>query len=470
MKHMQRLTRKYILADIVMSIVAWLLFCAFRWVANDILVFNDIPILTPNFNFFLSITFFPLCNLFTSYITGFYDQSSTRSRITELIATLVSTFASTLITFFAILLDDIVASYYFYYHSFLVLWATTFVTTYATRACITINYFSKIHGGKIKFNLLIIGTGASATNTANSIMNKRRFYGANFVGFVRANRNPKTQANPVLGSLQHIDSIIKTHNIQTIIIALNDEDEDMTYDIINRLIKYRNIEINLVPRQTDIITGRITLGDVDSVPLINLSSIPMPPWQRSVKRLFDIVVSSIAIVLLSPLFVYVAIRIKLDSKGPVFYTQQRIGKNGKPFTIYKFRSMKPNAESSTPKLTQKHDARITHYGKIIRKYRIDELPQLFNIIKGDMSIVGPRPERAYFIQQIEEEAPYYCLLYKIQPGLLSWGPIKVGYTHTVEEMHRRLNFDIIYMENMSLINDLKIIAYSIEIVCKGKGV
>lgn len=466
-----KLIRKYLIADVLVSIVTWLLFCCFRWVANDILVFNNIPILTPNYNFFLAISFYPICCVFVSYLTGFYDRLATRSRIIELFSTIIATFISSLITFFVILIDDVVVSYHFYYQSFFVLWGIQFVLMYFVRFCITQNYFLKIKKGKIRFNLLIIGTGQTAEKTAQSINNKLRFYGSNLIGFVRTNRKPKRVSGRVVGNLSQIDTIIKKYDIQNVIIALENEEDNFVFDIINNLIKYQNVEVSILPRQLEIITGRVLLNDIDSVPLISLSTLSMPAWQRSVKRFFDVVISVFALIILSPYFIYVAIRIKLDSKGPILYQQKRIGKGGKPFVIYKFRSMYDNAEKGLPpQLTQEDDPRITSYGRFMRKYRVDELPQLFNVLKGDMSIVGPRPERAYFIQQIIEEAPYYCLLYKIKPGLLSWGPIKVGYTHSIAEMKERLNYDIIYMDNMSIFNDIKIIAYSIEIIFKGKGI
>lgn len=466
-----KLIRKYLIADVLVSIVTWLLFCCFRWVANDILVFNDIPILTPNYNFFLAISFYPICCVFVSYLTGFYDRLATRSRIIELFSTLIAAFISSLITFFVILIDDVVVSYHFYYQSFFVLWGIQFVLMYFVRFCITQNYFLKIKKGKILFNLLIIGTGQTAEKTAQSINNKLRFYGSNLIGFVRTNRKPKRVSGRVVGNLSQIDIIIKKYDIQNVIIALENEEDNFVFDIINNLIKYQNVEVSILPRQLEIITGRIVLNDIDSVPLISLSNLSMPAWQRSVKRFFDVTISTFALIILSPYFIYVAIRIKLNSKGPILYQQERIGKGGKPFVIYKFRSMYDNAEKGLPpQLTQEDDPRITSYGRFMRKYRVDELPQLFNVLKGDMSIVGPRPERAYFIQQIIEEAPYYCLLYKIKPGLLSWGPIKVGYTHSIAEMKERLNYDIIYMDNMSIFNDIKIIAYSIEIIFKGKGI
>jgi exopolysaccharide biosynthesis polyprenyl glycosylphosphotransferase len=467
----KKLIKKYLIADFFVSIITWLLFCCFRWVANDILVFNDIPILTPNYNFFLAISFYPICSIFVSYLTGFYDQLATRSRIIELFSTLTGSFISSLITFFVILIDDVVVSYHFYYQSFFVLWGLQFLLMYFVRFCITQNYFSKIKKGTIQFNLLIIGTGATAEKTAQSINNKIRFYGSNLIGFVRTSRRPKRVSGKVVGNISQLESIIKNNNIQNVIIALENDESVLVFDIINDLIKYQNLEISILPRQLEIITGRVVLNDIDSVPLISLSTLSMPAWQRSMKRSFDVVMSIVGIIMLSPYFVYVAIRIKLNSKGPILYKQERIGKGGVPFIIYKFRSMYDNAEKGIPpQLTQADDPRITSYGKFMRKYRIDELPQLFNILKGDMSIVGPRPERAYFIQQIIKEAPYYCLLYKIKPGLLSWGPIKVGYTHSIVEMKERLNYDIIYMDNMSIFNDIKIIVYSIEIVFKGKGI
>ncbi len=466
----KRLIRKYFVADVVISVITWLLFYGFRWAVNDSFIFAESNIITPSFNFYLAITFYPICCVFTAYLTGFYDSAETRSRIVEVISTIVGTLISSLITFFVILVDDVVVSYRFYYQAFLVLWLTQFVLMYLVRLCITQHYFSRIRKGKIQFNVLIVGTGATAEQTARTIENKMRFYGSRVVGFVRTNAKAKKVSGRIVGSLAKIDAIIEQHNIRTIIIALEKEDEATIYDVINRVIKYQNIDLNIIPQQLGIITERVTMGDIDSVPLISLSALAMSAWQRSMKRIFDLATSLLAIVLLSPFLIAVSICIKCTSKGPIFYRQERIGKNGKPFVIYKFRSMYDKAETDVPQLTQENDARITPLGKTLRKYRIDELPQLINIVKGDMSIVGPRPERAYFINQITEVAPYYCLLYKIKPGLLSWGPIKVGYTHTVEEMKERLNYDIVYMDNMSIFNDLKIIVYSIEIILKGKGI
>ena len=197
----------------------------------------------------------------------------------------------------------------------------------------------------------------------------------------------------------------------------------------------------------------------------------MPEWQKSVKRTVDIVVSTISLILLLPAFAVISFLIKRDSQGSVFYKQERIGRHGKPFNIYKFRTMYSDAESDgVPRLTGDNDRRITRIGSFLRKYRIDETPQFWNVIKGDMSLVGPRPEREYFAQRIVEKAPYYTLTYRIRPGITSWGMVKYGYAQTVDEMIERSKYDLIYLENMSLFIDIKIVLYTVRTVLTGKGI
>jgi exopolysaccharide biosynthesis polyprenyl glycosylphosphotransferase len=225
----------------------------------------------------------------------------------------------------------------------------------------------------------------------------------------------------------------------------------------------------MIPRVYDMLTGAARIGHLDRPSLIRITEQHMTDAELCIKRAFDTVVSAIGLILLSPLFAIIAIQIKCDSKGPVFYSQKRIGLYGIPFRIYKFRTMIDHAENGVPHLTLDDDPRITKIGKWLRKYRLDELPQLWNILRGDMAIVGPRPERPYFIEKIMTEAPYYCLIYKVRPGLTSWGPIRVGYTDTMEKMIERLNADIVYVENMSLLLDLKILFFTIGVIIHGKG-
>jgi lipopolysaccharide/colanic/teichoic acid biosynthesis glycosyltransferase len=195
----------------------------------------------------------------------------------------------------------------------------------------------------------------------------------------------------------------------------------------------------------------------------------MPAWQIMFKRILDITVSAICLIILSPLFIYLALKVKLSSKGPIFYRQERIGFQGVPFTILKFRSMYENAENSGPQLSKDNDQRCTPFGAIMRKWRLDELPQFWNVLIGEMSLVGPRPERQYYIEKIMEKAPHYRHLLKVRPGITSWGQVKYGYASNVDQMIQRLKYDILYLENRSIALDFKIMFYTVVVLVQGTG-
>ncbi len=196
----------------------------------------------------------------------------------------------------------------------------------------------------------------------------------------------------------------------------------------------------------------------------------MPLWQKLCKRIMDIIVSFIFIVLASPLYLFLAIGVKRSSPGKVFYCQERVGKNGKPFKIIKFRSMYEDAEADgCPRLSSQNDNRITKFGMFMRRTHLDEIPQFFNVLTGEMSLVGPRPERQHYINLIMERAPYYRLLLLVKPGITSWGQVSFGYAENVEQMIERLRYDIMYFENMSLLMDIKILFYTVLAVLKRDG-
>lgn len=219
----------------------------------------------------------------------------------------------------------------------------------------------------------------------------------------------------------------------------------------------------------DFLFGSVKMSAIWHAPLIQISPDLMPAWQQSIKRLMDIVISLIAMVALIPLYLFTAIGVMLSSKGPVLYSQERIGRRGKSFKMHKFRSMYVDAESNGPQLSSENDPRITPFGRFIRKVRLDEIPQFYTVLKGDMSLVGPRPERQYYIDQIVKRAPHYRLLLKVKPGITSWGQVKFGYASTVDEMVERLKYDILYIENMSIAMDIKILIYTALIVLQGRG-
>lgn len=458
---------KYILYDVFASILVWLAFVIFRKVINDIQIIHNFEVLLPSRYYLFTLITFPVYCVFIHYLTGFYLNILNKPKISLLLTTLVSSLIISITVFFVLKLSDVIVSYEYFYYSLFVLFLQLFVITYTFRRLIFMQVQHNFKSKKWTLNTIIIGDGQNAQKIAQDI--EKHGYQYTFTGFVSAFKKSQIHGEKLLGGFYDIEAIINKYEVREVIVALdNNTDDSDLFRIINQLYKY-NVEIRFTPRLYEILTGSARISTLGINPLVSITQLNMPDWEVSIKRLIDIVASLLSLLILFPFFFYFAIRIKRDSKGPIFFVQERIGRYGNPFKMVKFRTMYVNSENGTPQLSSVFDDRITPFGRILRKYRIDELPQFWNVLKGDMSLVGPRPERQYYIDQIIKEAPYYCLLYKIRPGLTSWGPIKIGYSDTIDKMIERLNYDIIYIENMSLFNDLKILILTVEIIFKGKG-
>jgi exopolysaccharide biosynthesis polyprenyl glycosylphosphotransferase len=271
-----------------------------------------------------------------------------------------------------------------------------------------------------------------------------------------------------LGHASQIEWVIKNKDVEEVIIALESTEHDKLKNLIGK-IENGHVRIKILPDMFDIVSGGLRINNIFGALLIEINPEIMPFWQQAVKRLMDFVFSFLAFMLCIPIYVVSALLVKISSPGSIFYLQERIGLNGKPFKIIKFRTMFENAESSGPQLSSENDNRITPIGRFMRKTRLDEFPQFINVMKGDMSLVGPRPERQFYIDQIAEIDPQFLHLTKVRPGITSWGQVKFGYAENVEQMLLRMKYDLIYLKNRSLALDIKILFHTVLIVLKAKG-
>ena len=358
-----------------------------------------------------------------------------------------------------------------YYDEFYSLIFPVFFVTLLSRLLFLRVAITQLKKNKVSFNVLLIGSGKNATQFFTSFINTNIHSGYCITSFLNTNGNTNLRLPETIkkyNDLNNIHQVIDTDKIEEVIITVEKNERELLTTILRQLSD-KDVNIKITADAVDIITGAVQANNVMGVPLIDVHSGLLPSWQKNIKRLLDISIAVIAFILLSPLLIYTAIRTKFSSPGSILFFQERIGFKGKPFIIYKFRSMLQHAEQNGPMLSSNNDPRITQWGKKMRKWRLDELPQLWNIIKGEMSFVGPRPERKFYIDQIVQQHPEYKYLLKVKPGLTSWGMVKFGYACSIAEMIERMPYDIMYIENVSIVLDLKIMLHSITIILSGKG-
>lgn len=474
---------KYVACDYATSFVAFFLFNIFRcvlltgaygiwqYVFSEKLVIEEITI--------------PLGMLGIYWMSGYYNRPFGKSRLQELVTTLFSSLINTTLIYLILLINDQTGERTINYELLLMLVFLLFLLPYLGRLAITEAAIRHFKAHQWAFRTVIVGNSKAARETGKRLKEGQGRIGVNILGYLSltgeegipdggnsvladGDKPETSECKERIFSLEELEELCRREEVDQLVIAGSSYNDSRVLHLLYKLF-HLGIPIKIAPDTFSYVTSAIRLQDIFGEPFVDLTTPSLSESSKNVKRMSDVIFSGLVLLVFSPLYLLLALLVKLDSKGPVIYSQERIGLKQRPFKIYKFRTMTADAEKDGPRLAAENDVRITKIGKIFRKYRLDELPQFWNVLKGEMSIVGPRPERRFFIEQIMQKAPYYALVYQVRPGITSWGMVKYGYASTVDQMVERTRYDLIYMSNMSLFVDIKILIYTVKTVVTGRG-
>lgn len=398
-------------------------------------------------------------------ISGFYNKPFHKSQIQSMFSTLGASIINTLFIYFALLVNSRTSIRMTSYELLFYLWGSLFLLGFAGRAVVTYNTLRRIRKGKLRFNVAVAGYNPSGKEIAKEIESHSMLNGYNFVGYI-ALSGEDTDGEACETS--EAAEFCRQHDVEEVLVAPSKNGENYISELIRPLF-FLQLPLKVRAESLPSLNSSIKLQSIYEEPYIDLTSANVTESTRNIKRIIDIIVASSALSVLAIPMMAISLAVKLDSGGKVIFRQQRIGYRGKPFNILKFRTMREDAEKDGPRLSSENDSRVTRIGHYLRKYRLDELPQFWNVLKGEMSIVGPRPERRHFIEKIITVAPQYTLVHQVRPGITSWGMVKYGYASSVDQMIERLRYDLVYLANISIAVDIKILIYTVKTVIKGRG-
>jgi exopolysaccharide biosynthesis polyprenyl glycosylphosphotransferase len=408
---------------------------------------------------------------------GLYRSWYAQSRLDELVTLFRTTGIGVVVLFFLIFLDDettrsqpgmrgLIVAY----------WFLVFGFVSVGRLGIRAAQKRLLEAGIGARNTLIVGWSHKAYELCDMVL-KYPALGYKLVGFVKVGKSAAAKKSkrvdyrgvPVLGSVEDLTSLLQPHDVREVLIGLDSTEHDKLLGIVNSCNGYE-VGLKIMADMYDIVSGQARISSIYGFPLIEVTPEILKPWEEALKRTLDVFVSTTILVVGSPIWMLVTLLVKLDSPGPALYKQDRVGRNGKMFKMVKFRSMYSDAEKqSGPVWASKRDPRVTKVGKIIRRLHFDEVPQFLNVLRGDMSLVGPRPERPFFVEKLSSELPLYKRRLRVRPGITGWAQVKYKYDESIEDVKVKLKYDLFYIENMSWRMDLKILFNTFYVMLAGKG-
>ncbi|MCM1450695.1 MAG: sugar transferase [Clostridium sp.] len=466
----KRLRLTYILSDFLAASLAWCVFNVIRF--YTIPSNSELPGISAYFSMptiIIGQIAFPLMMVCIYAISGYYNSVFFKSRLEDILNALSTSLVGAIAIFFIAIFNDDIFDRLSNLEMIAIVWGLIGGFTSIERVIITKIAATRIWNRAISFPTIVFGLPDKAASLAKDLECKYRQMGFSICAFATPRAERPQEMDLPAYDIKQAKEIAASEKAASYIIIPDGIGIEQTMQAINALLPSGK-SVYVTPGSYHFLASKGKTSSVAGEVLIDISKSDIPELTRNLKFLGDIAASAIALVALAPVYAVIATLIKLDSKGPAIFKQTRIGYKKKPFEILKFRTMRTDAEADGPALSSADDPRITPLGRTLRKYRLDELPQFLNVLKGEMSIVGPRPEREFYLKQIVERAPQYNLVHQVRPGITSWGMVKYGYAQNLEQMLQRIKYDLVYVENVSFAVDVKILFYTISTVLTGKGV